>query len=54
VFNQLLRERAAAVLPFGLAAESQSSDTAEYARAPARLAAERAAPRASRGSQDAP
>lgn len=54
MLNQLLRERAAAVLPFGLAAESQSSDTAEYAEAPARLAAERAAPRASRGSQDAP
>ena len=37
VLNQMLRERAASVLPFGLAAESQSSDTAEYAEAPAKI-----------------
>jgi enoyl-CoA hydratase/carnithine racemase len=50
VLNQGLRERAASVLPFGLAAESQSSDTAEYAAVPARFEAERAARRAKRGS----
>ena len=50
VLNQLLRERAASVLPFGLAAESQSSDTVEYAEAPAKFEAERAARRASRGN----
>jgi len=38
VLNQVLRERAAGTLPFGLAAESQSSDTAEYAEAPAKFA----------------
>ena len=48
--KQYLRERAASVLPFGLAAESQSSDTVEYAEAPAKFAAERAARRASRGN----
>lgn len=48
VLNQVLRERAASVLPFGLAAESQSSDTAEYAEAPARFEAERAARRGRR------
>ena len=46
VLNQLLRERAAAALPLGLAAESQSSDTAEYAAMPDKLEAERAARRA--------
>jgi len=46
VLNQLLRERAAAALPFGLAAESQSSDTAEYADVPAKFA-ERGAKRSS-------
>lgn len=50
VLNQALRERAASVLPFGLAAESQSSDTVEYAEAPAKFEAERAARRASRGN----
>ena len=50
VLKQVLRERAASALPLGLAAESQSSDTAEYAEAPARLAAERAARRANRSS----
>ena len=50
VLNQILRERAASVLPFGLAAESQSSDTVEYAEAPAKFEAERAARRASRGN----
>jgi enoyl-CoA hydratase/carnithine racemase len=44
VLNQVLRERAAGALPFGLAAESQSSDTAEYAEAPAKFAARRARP----------
>ena len=43
VLNQILRERAASLLPFGLAAESQSSDTVEYAEAPARFADERGA-----------
>ena len=42
VLNQVLRERAAGTLPFGLAAESQSSDTAEYAEAPMRFAERRA------------
>jgi enoyl-CoA hydratase len=49
VLNQVLRERAASVLPFGLAAESQSSDTAEYAEAPARFEAKRSARRGERG-----
>jgi enoyl-CoA hydratase len=44
VLNQVLRERAAGALPFGLAAESQSSDTAEYAEAPAKFAERRARP----------
>src|SRR5579859_207671 len=44
VLNQLLRERAAGALPFGLAAESQSSDTAEYAEVPAKFAERRARP----------
>jgi enoyl-CoA hydratase/carnithine racemase len=48
VLNQILRERAASMLPFGLAAESQSSDTAEYAEAPARFEAQRAARRGKR------
>jgi enoyl-CoA hydratase len=48
VLNQVLRQRAASVLPFGLAAESQSSDTNEYAEVPARFEAERAARRAKR------
>lgn len=42
MLNQLLRERAAGALPFGLAAESQSFDTAEYAEAPAKFAERRA------------
>ena len=49
VLNQVLRERAASVLPFGLAAESQSSDTVEYAEAPARFEAQRAARRGEAG-----
>ena len=44
MLNQLLRERAAGALPFGLAAESQSSDTAEYAEVPAKFAERRARP----------
>ena len=35
VLNQLLRERAAGALPFGLAAESQSFDAATFAERPA-------------------
>jgi enoyl-CoA hydratase len=50
VLNQILRERAASLLPFGLAAESQSSDTVEYAEAPAKFEAQRAERRASRGN----
>jgi enoyl-CoA hydratase len=42
VLNQLLRERAASTLHLGLAAESQSSDTAEYAEVPDKFEAERA------------
>jgi enoyl-CoA hydratase len=49
LLNQVLRERAATALPLGLAAESQSGETAEYAQAPARMAAERAARRARNG-----
>ena len=49
VLNQILRERAVSVLPFGLAAESQSSDTVEYAEAPARFEAQRAARRGDPG-----
>jgi len=44
LLNQVLRERAAGALPFGLAAESQSCDTAEYAEAPAKFAERRARP----------
>ena len=44
VLNQLLRERAAGALPFGLAAESQSSDTAEYAEVQAKFAEQQARP----------
>ena len=36
MLNQLLRERAAGALPFGLAAESQSFDAATFAERPAR------------------
>jgi enoyl-CoA hydratase/carnithine racemase len=50
VLNQLLRERAASVLPLGLAAESQSCDTAEYAEVPDKFEAERAARRAAKAS----
>jgi enoyl-CoA hydratase len=50
VLNQILRERAVSALPFGLAAESQSSDTVEYAEAPAKFAAQRAARRGKAGS----
>lgn len=49
LLNQVLRERAATALPLGLAAESQSMGTAEYAESPARMAAERAARRAQNG-----
>lgn len=45
VLNQVLRDRAASVLPYGLAAESQSSDTVEYAEVPAKFEAEQAARR---------
>jgi len=44
LLNQVLRERAAGALPFGLAAESQSCDTAEYAQAPVKFAERRARP----------
>src|SRR5579859_5016704 len=44
VLNQVLRERAAGALPFGLAAESQSFDTAECAEVPAKAAERRARP----------
>jgi enoyl-CoA hydratase len=44
VLNQVLRERAAGALPFGLAAESQSFDTAECAEVPAKPAERRARP----------
>src|SRR5271168_3256772 len=44
VLNQVLRERAAGALPFGLAAESQSFDTAECAEMPGKPAERRARP----------
>ena len=42
VLNQHLLQPAAGVLPLGLAAESQSHDTEEYAEAPAKFAERRA------------
>jgi enoyl-CoA hydratase/carnithine racemase len=49
LLNQVLRQGAALSLGFGLAAESQSSDTAEYRRVPAEMAERRRVRDAERG-----